>query len=77
MRPFSLPPSMSQGFRAAFAKGAPYLVTFFVVFTFTQSIGGLIGSAFYGTLIIIREKFPFRRPDRTCVVDRPRRRPAR
>jgi hypothetical protein len=52
-----LPPSMSQGFKAAFAKGAPYLVTFFVVFTFTQSIGGLIGSAFYGTLIIIREKF--------------------
>lgn len=52
-----LPPSMSQGFKAAFAKGPPYLVTFFVVFTFTQSVGGLIGSAFYGTLIIIREKF--------------------
>ncbi|MDE1996804.1 MAG: MFS transporter, partial [Rhizobiaceae bacterium] len=52
-----LPPSMSEGFKAAFAKGPPYLVTFFVVFTFTQSVGGLIGSAFYGTLIIIREKF--------------------
>ena len=52
-----LPPSMSEGFKAALGKGPPYLVTFFVVFMFTQSIGGLIGSAFYGTLIIIREKF--------------------
>lgn len=52
-----LPPSMSEGFKAALSKGPPYLVTFFVVFTFTQSVGGLIGSAFYGTLIIIREKF--------------------
>ena len=52
-----LPPSMSEGFKAALSKGPPYLVTFFVVFSFTQSIGGLIGSAFYGTLIIIREKF--------------------
>ncbi|MBM7049200.1 MFS transporter [Rhizobium lusitanum] len=52
-----LPPSMSEGFKAAFSKGPPYLVTFFVVFTFTQSIGGLIASAFYGTLIVIREKF--------------------
>ncbi|WP_205925831.1 MFS transporter [Rhizobium sp. P38BS-XIX] len=52
-----LPPSMSEGFKAAITKGPPYLVTFFVVFTFTQSVGGLIGSAFYGTLITIREKF--------------------
>ena len=52
-----LPPSMSVGFKEAISKGPPYLVTFFVVFTFTQSIGGLIGSAFYGTLITIREKF--------------------
>lgn len=52
-----LPPSMSDGFKAAFSKGPPYLVTFFVVFTFTQSIGGLIASSFFGTLITIREKF--------------------
>nr|WP_244598403.1 MFS transporter [Rhizobium tubonense] len=52
-----LPPSMSIGFRAAFAKGPPYLVTFFVIFLFTQSIGGLVGTAFYGTLVTIREKF--------------------
>ncbi|GES49908.1 MFS transporter [Rhizobium sp. NBRC 114257] len=52
-----LPPSMSAGFKEAISKGPPYLVTFFVVFTFTQSIGGLVGSAFYGTLITIREKF--------------------
>ena len=52
-----LPPSMSVGFKASLSKGPAYLVTFFVIFTFTQSVGGLIGSAFYGTLIIIREKF--------------------
>ncbi len=52
-----LPPALSPGFRAAFAKGPGYLVTFFVIFLFTQSIGSLIGTAFYGTLIIIREKF--------------------
>jgi MFS family permease len=52
-----LPPTISDGFRAAFAKGPPYLVSFFVIFLFTQSIGGLIGSAFFGTLITIREKF--------------------
>lgn len=52
-----LPPALSPGFRAAFAKGPFYLVTFFVIFLFTQSIGSLIGTAFYGTLITIREKF--------------------
>lgn len=52
-----LPPALSPGFRAAFAKGPFYLVTFFVIFLFTQSIGSLMGTAFYGTLIIIREKF--------------------
>ncbi|MGO4438543.1 MFS transporter [Rhizobium sp. RAF56] len=52
-----LPPSMADGLKAASAKGPHYLVTFFVIFLFTQSIGGLMGSAFFGTLIIIREKF--------------------
>ena len=32
-----------RGLKAASAKGPPYLVTFFVIFLFTQSIGGLIG----------------------------------
>jgi hypothetical protein len=52
-----LPPVLSPGFRAALAKGPFYLVTFFVIFLFTQSIGSLMGTAFYGTLVIIREKF--------------------
>lgn len=52
-----LPPALSPGFRSALAKGPFYLVTFFVIFLFTQSIGSLMGTAFYGTLIIIREKF--------------------
>jgi hypothetical protein len=52
-----LPPAISPGFRNAFAKGPFYLVTFFVIFLFTQSIGSLMGTAFYGTLVIVREKF--------------------
>ncbi|TQX87405.1 MFS transporter [Rhizobium rhododendri] len=52
-----LPPALSPGFRAALSKGPFYLVTFFVIFLFTQSIGSLMGTAFYGTLITIREKF--------------------
>jgi MFS family permease len=52
-----LPPALSPGFRAALAKGPFYLVTFFVIFLFTQSIGSLMGTAFYGTLVTAREKF--------------------
>ncbi len=33
------------------------VVSFIVVFLFTQSIGGLMGSAFYGSLVTLREKF--------------------
>ena len=54
---FFLPPAMSDGLRSATAKGPFYIVTFFVIFLFTQSIGGLISSAFFGTLITVREKF--------------------
>ena len=52
-----LPPAMAAGFKAALAKGPNYLVSFFVIFLFTQSIGGLMGSAAYGTLVTLREKF--------------------
>ena len=52
-----LPPTMAAGFKAALAKGPNYLVSFFVIFLFTQSIGGLMGSAAYGTLVTLREKF--------------------
>ncbi|HEV7307753.1 MFS transporter [Ensifer sp.] len=52
-----LPPAMASGFRAALAKGPSYILSFFVVFLFTQNIGSLIGSAAFGTFVTIREKF--------------------
>lgn len=52
-----LPPAMASGFKAALARGPNYFVSFIVVFLFTQSIGGLMGSAFYGSLVTLREKF--------------------
>ncbi|MBP1882793.1 MFS transporter [Sinorhizobium mexicanum] len=52
-----LPPAMARGFMSALAKGPSYIVSFIVVFLFTQSIGGLIGSAAFGTFVTVREKF--------------------
>ncbi|MDK1376359.1 MFS transporter, partial [Sinorhizobium sp. 6-70] len=52
-----LPPAMARGFRSALAKGPSYIVSFIVVFLFTQSIGGLMGSAAFGTFVTVREKF--------------------
>jgi hypothetical protein len=52
-----LPPAMARGFKAALMKGPSYILSFIVIFLFTQSIGSLIGSAAFGTFITIREKF--------------------
>ncbi|HWK64360.1 MAG TPA: MFS transporter [Rhizobiaceae bacterium] len=52
-----LAPAMAMGFVNAVKKGMNYILSFLVVFLFTQSIGGLIGSALFGSLVIIREKF--------------------
>jgi MFS family permease len=52
-----LPPALLVGFTRALARGPTYITSFIVVFLFTQSIGGLMGSALFGSLVIIREKF--------------------
>lgn len=52
-----LPPAMARGFKAALAKGPSYILSFILIFLFTQSIGSLIGSAAFGTFVTIREKF--------------------
>lgn len=52
-----VPPTLADFFNSASAKGPAYVVTFFVVFMFTQVIGALIATASYGTFITIREKF--------------------
>ena len=52
-----LAPAMAMGFVNALKRGMNYILSFVVVFLFTQSIGGLIGSAIFGTFVVIREKF--------------------
>src|SRR5262249_20871751 len=52
-----LPPAMLAGMTKTLKQGQTYITSFIVVFLFTQSIGGLVGSAFFGTFIIVREKF--------------------
>ena len=52
-----LPPAMASGLMAAFRKGQNYILSFVIVFLSTQSIGGLLGSAIFGSFVTLREKF--------------------
>lgn len=52
-----LPPSMAKGLVAAFMRGPNYVLSFIAVFLFTQSTGGLMGSAFFSSLQIILAKY--------------------
>jgi hypothetical protein len=48
---------MSAGLTSALKRGPVYILNFFVVFLATQSLGGLLGTAVFGSFITIREKF--------------------
>lgn len=52
-----LPPSMGQGLMSALKKGPNYIFSFIMLFLATQNLGGQLGSAVFGTLITLREKF--------------------
>ena len=52
-----LPAAMAQGMGGAIARGPIYILSFITVFLFTQSIGGLLGSAIFGTFITLRTTF--------------------
>nr|WP_271899484.1 MFS transporter [Phyllobacterium sp. IY22] len=52
-----LPPAMSIGLTAALKRGPNYILSFIIVFLSTQSLGGLLGQAVFGSFITIREKF--------------------
>ncbi|WP_440980683.1 MFS transporter [Shinella sumterensis] len=52
-----LPPAIAAGFTMALRKGPQYILSFIVVFLATQSLGGLAGSAIFGSFITLREKF--------------------
>lgn len=52
-----LPPALLVGLTKTMRQGPAYMTSFLLVFLFTQSIGGLMGSAFFGTFVTLREKF--------------------
>lgn len=52
-----LPPAMLHGFLRALARGPQYILSFLTVFLTTQSLGGLLGSAIFGSFVTIREQF--------------------
>ena len=52
-----MPPAVASGFTMALRKGPQYILSFIVVFLVTQSLGGLAGSALFGSFITLREKF--------------------
>ena len=52
-----LGPLLITGIGRALRNGPNYLVTFIVLFTMTQSLGGLAAPALFGTYQVIREKY--------------------
>lgn len=54
---FFVGPALVYGFIRMFSQGANHLVTFIVLFSTTQNIGGLAGSALLGTFQIIAARY--------------------
>lgn len=54
-----LPPSMFKGLASALARGQKYILSFIALFLFTQSTGGLMSSAFFGSLQTMLQKYHF------------------
>lgn len=52
-----LPPALLAGLTKALRQGPAFMTSFVMIFLFTQNIGGQIGSAAFGTFVIVREKF--------------------
>ena len=52
-----LGPLLITGIGRALRNGPNYLVTFIVLFTMTQSLGGLAAPALFGTYQVMREKY--------------------
>lgn len=55
-----LPPAMAAGLTSALKNGPAFITSFIVVFIFTQSVGGLFGSAVFGTFVTWRQQFHLR-----------------
>ncbi len=55
-----LPPAMAAGLMSALKNGPAYITSFIVIFIFTQSVGGLFGSALFGSFVTWRQQFHLR-----------------
>ncbi|WP_174801105.1 MFS transporter [Martelella limonii] len=51
-----LPPAMLIGFMAALKRGPSYILSFIIVFLTTQRVGGILGSALFGSFVTWREQ---------------------
>lgn len=54
-----LPPAMMAGLISALQKGPSYILSFIIVFISTQSIGGMLGSGLFNTVINHRQAFHY------------------
>ncbi len=52
-----LPPAMMAGLMKTMQRSPTLITSFIAVFLFTQSLGGLMGSAAFGSFVTLREKF--------------------
>ena len=67
-----LGPLLITGIGKALANGPNYLVSFIVLFSMTQSLGGLAGPAVFGTYQIVREQYHSAHLTEQVVPDDPR-----
>jgi hypothetical protein len=68
---------MVIGLSRTLLQGPQFFISWLVVFLATQNLGGLVGSALFGTLQTVREKFPLSQPRRTGDAQQSGGRPAR
>ncbi|WP_246135547.1 MFS transporter [Pararhodospirillum oryzae] len=67
-----LPSAMSTGLANAFKRGPEFFTSFIAVFLFTQGVGGLLGSAVFGTFVKWRESIHLRALSDAVTLTDPR-----
>ncbi|MFC3061492.1 MFS transporter [Paenirhodobacter populi] len=54
-----MPPAMISGLISAMKKGPQYILSFIIIYISTQSVGGMIGSGLFTTLVNRRQAFHY------------------
>ncbi|MFI0396422.1 MFS transporter [Paracoccus jiaweipingae] len=55
-----MPPAMMAGLLSALARGPAYILSFVIIFISTQSLGGILGSGLFTSIINYRQAFHMR-----------------